>query len=735
MKMSERLRFAAPPSLAPATTVVETTISDIERILALPRRPPVDCERNPFTKLYKPETQALIEIITERFSRGTRVSCGCRERRITKQGNQLFISLVGGAVPTAPVVTTVDAFVADLQAFNGTEQSLKDKVLALPDGQVLEVPAADNGRGHPCIQTLNAVQSWFLREAAMVGGVVGFCGVGSGKSMAFLLSSLIFPDSKKSVLLIEPKQRAHYRSQYLRLREHFRVSSISFDDGQPGYIVPGTSPLHLISYSVLSLTKNSDMLDERDPDTLMLDEAHRACGQSAINRRVKRFCAEKIKRRVEALRRGEMVAARAVRLLDASGTLENKSIEDTHMLCTFSLGMGSPLPLDPNEAEKWSGVIDPAGIPDRKSKTAKMLQRVFGDGEYNDSDLTELFSLGPEKAVRNGFRDRRLQTLGIISASASSINASMYIGERKPPKMPAAVREALLKVRTESLRPDGEVLVEKIEQISTARHVGCGFYTYWAFPKHPCTCGGIEPRCKDCLLIDDWFAKRKAYNKELRTKLQLGEAGLDSPALCWDAAERFWSSSKERGPIWEAMSFTKWKEIEYRVEYEEREKWIEDGGDWLAKDAAKWALDEAKGVVWFQSIPFGRRVAELTGLPYFNGGPGAEDRLRAQKGDRSIICSIKAHGAGTDGLQQLFGDQLIAEVPASNSSAQGWEQILGRLHREGQPRDRINTWCYLHTRELKDAFYKAYEQAEFNYEMTGNRQKLLMADMDVEGVG
>jgi intein/homing endonuclease len=555
-------------------------------------------------------------------------------------------------------------------------------------------------------------------------------------SIAFLLAALIYPDSKLAVLLFEPKQRQHYRSQYLRLREHFRVGSIVFDDGQPGYTVPGTTPLHLISYSVLSQTRNSDMLDKRSPDTLMLDEAHRACGDSAINRRVKRYIADKIKQREEKIQQGKPVFSRAVRLLDASGTLESEGVEDTHMLCTFSLGTGSPIPLDPVEAEKWAKVIDPSYQPDRKSLTAKMLQRTFGGGEVDDSDMNNLFGPGPEVAIRRGFRQRRLWTPGIISASASTINAAIYLSERKPPKMPQSVKDALLKVRTEQLRPDGELLTEKMEQVGCARNVACGYYNYWAFPAHPCLCEELERRCDECALIDDWFAKRKVFNKELRTKLQAGEQYLDSKTLCEEAAKRYFQEPAYQGelPTWACMSWPAWAEIENRVQHEEREKWIENGGDWLVQDAAKWALDEKKGVVWIQGDAFGQALSKLTGLPLYNGGPGAEARLRSEKGNRSIICSIKAHGAGTDGLQEIFQHQLIVETPASNSKQSGYEQLLGRLHREGQKAPEVFTEGYFHVRELKDALRKAVEQAEFNYEMTGNKQKLFMADISVEGL-
>ncbi len=729
-----------PPTHKSVALEVKDTVSDIQRILALPRRPPVDCERDPITKRYPPATEALIGVMTERFSRGRRLSCACRPRRVTMlmDGSLEIMRVMPEGLSAAVVYTSVQAFVADTFVNGHTtavEVATSQAVMALKPGQTLELVAADGGMGHPCIDRLNAVQAWFLREAAQVGGVVGFCGVGSGKSIAFILAALLFT-ARLGMLLIEPKQRRHYRSQYLRTREHFRVGSIVFDDGQPGYTVPGTMPLHLLSYSVVSQTKNTGLLDERDPDALMLDEAHKACGDSAINRRVKRFAASKIQRREEALARGDKVRARALNLLDASGTLESEGVEDTQMLCAYSLGTGSPLPLDPIEAGRWSAVMDRSYMPDRQSATALMLQRVFGGGVV-DPQLIDIGD-GPEKAIRKGFCDWRLHTPGIISASASSIGASIYLIGRDPPKMPQSVKDALMDVRTKKMRPDGEVLEEKVEQVSCARHVACGFYTYWAFPKHKCECVPPPPapvirRCKECILIDDWYAKRKAYSKDLRAKLLIGEVHLDSPANCEAAAERFFQQPKYEGPlpVWACETWPAWRDIEHQVEYEEREKWIKDGGDFLVKDAAEWAA-EHKGVIWVQSRAFGNALSKMTGLPFYNGGVGTEERMRAEKGNRSIICSIKAHGAGTDGLQYIYNKQLIVETPASNASQEGYEQLFGRLHREGQQKPEVWTWGYFHVPELLDALRSAIAQAEINFEMTKNRQKLLCTDRDIK---
>jgi len=551
-----------------------------------------------------------------------------------------------------------------------------------------------------------------------------------------LLLPLLFPDAALAVICIEPKQRLHYKHHYLRLREHFRVTTVVLDDNTIGFhgTVQGTVPTHLISYSVLSQTKNSDMLDRLDPDVLVLDEAHRACGDSAINKRIKRFIHGKIQRREQAMAAGRPARVRAVNLFPGSGTLENKSVQDTQMLCSYALGTGSPLPLDPDVAVAMSAVMDATRRPDRESAFAKRLQMVFTGRIFAENDIVSSLFGEPEKEVRQGFQRRRSHTFGIITASSSSVNASIYIAERKAPPMPESVRDALRMVRAEAKRPDGEELAEKMHQVECARDVIGGFYRYWAFPKHKCSCGGVEPRCEGCVYIDDWFNKRKAFSKELRAKLAQGELHLDTDKLCREAAKRFWQDPPYQGslPKWDCQSWPAWAAIENTVEHVEKTKWIGgNDGFYLARDAAEWATSN-KGVLWFKSEPFGRKIAELAGIPYFNGGPGGEARLAAEKGDRSIVCSIKAHGAGTDGLQHKFHKQLIVEPPASNGGNEGMEQLLGRLHRPGQRADVVETYCYLHASELVDAWRQVVLQAEFNHDMLKTKQRVLMADMDFE---
>jgi len=75
-------------------------------------------------------------------------------------------------------------------------------------------------------------------------------------------------------------------------------------------------------------------------------------------------------------------------------------------------------------------------------------------------------------------------------------------------------------------------------------------------------------------------------------------------------------------------------------------------------------------------------------------------------------------------LQFLFHDQLVANPPAS---AAAWEQLIGRLHREGQNADEVAASVYRHTPEMADAIDRAVRTAKYVESTMGSLQKLLAA--------
>lgn len=541
-----------------------------------------------------------------------------------------------------------------------------------------------------CITRLNPAQAWALREMGRVGGLLGYISAGGGKSVLGILSALSLPDCHRVVLLAEPTQRIHYRRWYDRLAAHFRVPGMRFSSTPGDFLfVEGEPLVTFVAYSELSSPKATELLEMLDPDTIVADECHRIA--AAASSRTKRFL--------------RYLAARSAsdkgpaRFAGWSGTLIKKSVKDAAHLSAHALGEGSPMPLDPSEVEAWSAVMDPGPRPDTTSALAREMRAALG---------------GPGiERLRAGFQSRLLATPGVVSAKSASVGASLYLHERKVGAIPAAVDFYLKQVREAWTRPDGEELVEVTEKLACARQIASGFYYHWIFRDND----PVE-------LIERWFANRKAWNRELRGKLLGAEAHLDSPMLCAHAAERHYVVPPYTGhlPTWRALTWPDWRDVKDLVWHDTKTAWIDD---YLTRDAATWAT-ENRGIVWYLSSAFGRKVAELAGLPYHGGGPDAEAKILAEDGSRSVIASIKAHGTGRDGLQRIFSKQLIAEVPSSGDI---WQQLLARLWRPGQEADAVETWVYLHVEENREAMRKARDYARFVAESTGQRQSLLDADM------
>lgn len=520
--------------------------------------------------------------------------------------------------------------------------------------------------------------------------------------------SLLAPlavDCKTAIILIKPDQRIHYRAAYLRLREHFRVPSLIFDrndsvDTQGAYIVDGAPTAHVIPYSLLSNPKSTTLLEQIAADTVIADEWHLLANRGST--RTTRFLRYMSKEPCK-------------RLAGWSGSTIKKSVKDAAHLAAHSLGLASPYPIKQDDVEAFGAVIDPSPMPDRTSPTARRLLAAFGkDVKYAD-DPAFAIGLCGDGGIREGFRERVFSTLGVIATSASSAPCSLTIKERVITRMPEDVCAKLAEARL-GHRPDGEELTEAVEITACARTVAAGYYHYWAYPRNE----PIEIR-------EDWFAKRQAWNRELRAKLIYGETHLDSPHLCANAAERAWRDPRYEGslPVWPADNWPAWIAIKDAIEPDPRTRVFDD---FLASDAAAWAT-EHRGIVWVQSRAFGQRIAELAGINYHGGGPDAESRIHAEDGKRSIVVSLKAHGESRDELQFKFYKQLFAEVM---SSADRWEQALGRLVRQGQLADTVETWVYRHVSENRDAFRNAVMYAEYIEATTPNKQLILAADCEFE---
>jgi hypothetical protein len=536
-----------------------------------------------------------------------------------------------------------------------------------------------------CIDTLLPAQAWVLYEAPLAGGLLGAVGVGHGKTGLDILSPMVM-NCKLAVLLVPPNLKQQLVDAYELWAEHFDVPSLVLEG--KGRINPGKPVLHVVAYSKFSRPESTNLLEQLAPDLIILDEAHRwRHPDTATTSRGLRY----------------FYNHSECRLCCWSGTLTDKSIKDYAHLAAIALRERSPLPIDPQVVEQWSCAVDP-------------------DGQGMPGALRALCM--PGETLYKGFGRRLTETQGVVTTRAGAINAAINLHERKAPPLPHALEVMLNTLREANVRPDGEELIDQLEVAKNARQLACGFYYRWRFPRG-------EPE----ELILEWFETRKNWHKELREKLRARQEHLDSEQLCRNAAVRFYAEQEtgvrhSKGghrdgtpplPVWESDWWPAWRDIADRVYHETEAVWVDD---FLALDAAAWAKQH-KGVVWYEHEAFGRRVAELSGLPMYGGGDEAATALVRETGKRSVVVSMQAHGTGRDGMQHIWREQLVANP---RSSATAWEQLLGRLHRIGQRADEVDTYVYRHTQEMQDAIDKAVVRAKYIEGTMTTSQKLLVAN-------
>jgi hypothetical protein len=569
---------------------------------------------------------------------------------------------------------------------------------------------------NPCITSFRSLQGWYLWESREVGGAAGFIPVGGGKTGLDIMVPMVVPGTKRAVLMIRPGEVKQLMSDWRVWGQHFKVPNIA---GGTGPHVPGRPVLEVFPYSMAQRPENAfwwrARAEQGGVDLVIADECQRLKNRkaSSTHRFLKHFAAHP-----------------ETKFFTHSASFTTREVEDFCHLLAVALRESSPMPLSPSVVEQWGEYLNPSltGAPADPGALRKLCR-----DESEDLD----------KAVHR----RIIETRGVISTADVSVKVGVTYRAMPHPAIPPAITEALNKVRREEKRPDGETLFDAMEVATVAMQVACGFYYFWRFPTgHVKDFEGrpVEDDEKRKFIIDRWYAARKDWHWELREELKSRREGLDSPKLLRDAAERDLAGlpSRKDAPTWDSDTFAAWKRIEACVEPVPAVQWIDD---YLARESAAWAKKQV-GIVWYRFSAFGRRVAELTGLPRYGekaakvynlnptpamlkaregkmalgdweDTPG--DWIQVELGERSIIASLASMGTGRN--LQSFHRQLWPTPPADGAA---WEQGVGRCHRYGQNKD-VTVDVFRHTREHTDAFEKACRFAEYQQVITGNPQKLL----------
>jgi hypothetical protein len=476
------------------------------------------------------------------------------------------------------------------------------------------------------------------------------------------LITLLLPhvlDSTNTVLLVPPQLKKQLR------REIETLYSKHFD-------LP-LDVITVVAYSELSQAKHADILERIKPDLIICDETHNVRNRNAARtKRFLRFFKDNPGTRFVAL----------------SGTITSRSLNDYAHLIELALRKCSPLPRGYREVMDWAGALDVK--PEYEVKPGALVRFCAKD-----------------ESPRAGFRRRLTESQGVVASSENEVGSSLVI-ERLSIKVPYAIFETYSDTK-KHWSIEGEEFSDALSMVRVLRQLATGFYYRWAWP------GGVKDY--------EWLEARANWNKAVREKLKQSRAGLDSPLLLANAAERALKielgvfKDRDGSPLWPqgVEPWVAWKAVKHRPEPPTEAIWLDD---FLLHDLEKRARAAgAPTIIWYEHKAVGERLAKLSGLPLFDSGTDASISR-----DPIIIASIAVQGTGKN--LQHYSNNLFASLPANGTV---FEQTISRTHRPGQLADVVTAGWYGHFPETISTLDKIRTDALYQRETLGAPQKVLSA--------
>ena len=507
--------------------------------------------------------------------------------------------------------------------------------------------------------SLLPAQAKALFELDQTGGLVVPIPVGGGKTLITLLAPLV--TKAKKPLLLAPASLIKKTARELKIyRKDWRVPN-----------------LETCSYEKLSRASASGFLIEGGFDLVMLDEAHKVKNKRAsVTKRILEFKTHSPKTKFIVL----------------SGTFTNKSLKDYSHTSAMCLGDGTPVPKG-QALESWAGVLD------AKAESPEEPINVFehiADKSEEDEKRVKLLHSGSfeqaQKAAREIYAKRLLETPGVVGYTAPSCGASIYLEPVKYELGPR-IRESIQLLREKNELPGGRDLMSQLEVWTKGQEMSLGFYHYWD-PEPPF----------------EWRERRKAWARFSRTFLSRSKTIHSPNQLALEI---------KAGRV-ECSDYFQWKKVE--------KDFIPcTHSDWLSDEAIKAVIEDCKKdqtLIWCASKTFAKRLAEISGLPWF-GAQGLNKNgllIEDYDGSDSLIVSAKPNLQGRN--LQKYNRNLICGIPPTPSD---WEQLIGRTHRTGQEADEIQVRILCGSADQVRLFDSVRVQARY-VEDTMTYQKILAAD-------
>lgn len=533
-------------------------------------------------------------------------------------------------------------------------------------------------------ETLRAVQAASLVEMAHNGGLFGPQRVGAGKTLTSLLGFLVLR-AQRPVLLLPANLIEKTNRDIEMLRKTWHI---------PGNVAR-------ISYEMLGHAAHSQDLEIASPDVIIADECHKMkSADAAVTARVKRYMQKNPQTKFVAL----------------SGTMIRNSMEEYYHLIRWCLKERAPVPFDLAEQKAWSGCLDPKKPLDGMSVKPGVLVELC-----NKEELA-IFAEDPTKAARTAYRRRLNETPGVVATEEGALLSLSGTGvmslniDSINVELPA-IKDIVSDLKLEKMHPDGYKCIDKIEVWRHLRELCCGFYYRW---------NPLPPQ--------EWRNARSAWayfvNEELKKYPEIDTEGQITQMI---KNKEIVSPEYDQ---WQAQLIRPLPDTGEPFEINTEAVWIDEG---MLHACAKW-LKQNVGICWVEHIEFGKKLAEISGLPYYGAG-GLNEAGRdivldfpdkdkhgnpSPPAKKSIIASIPANATGKN--LQVFKRNLVPLTPMSSST---WEQMLGRTHRDGQQADEVSATLLISMKEQVVWYELAIAVARNVSDMSGQEQKLCYATSTV----
>tara|TARA_R110002095_G_C4251957_1_gene240416 strand:+ start:11187 stop:13295 length:2109 start_codon:yes stop_codon:yes gene_type:complete len=573
-------------------------------------------------------------------------------------------------------------------------------------------------------------QSSAIASYIDVGGGFFPIGVGWGKTgISLYIAELAYKAGTRKILLLVPPQ---VYAQLTKKDVPFWRKMVNLSvplhrlGGQPAAMrrriyKAGRKGLYIVPYSLLSVKDTLEMLEAIDPDLVIADEVHNLKNRQAA--RTKRLFGWRDWRKEQG---------RMPRFVGMSGTITSKSIDDYHHLITWALGDNSPLPRTGALAYAWGQVIDSGSSVIGEFQTGPLRPLVkWAQDNFSGEVFRDTIS-----DFRRAFRLRLTSAPGVVSTGDAEIGTSLIIETMECAKPGKELQDLMVKVKEDFQTPNGDEIDHAIHTFKWLNELSAGFYNELVWPEIERICARTDltpPQATAALKkAKEHHVRRQMYHKELRGFLNDAPLGMDTPMEV--ARQINQHPEKLNGLL--VMAYDNMKVVEEESIEEfglliEREGRIQRVDSYKIDNAIAWAgkLPKGKGaILWFWHNGVGtwlRDAAQKAGLDYLfcpAGNQGNEDIIEEMNAGRVIIASMGAHGTGKN--LQHFQSQLFVQWPRDAKLA---EQVLGRLHRNGQLADEITANRYDANGFDTTNFAATLNDSCYVHQSTGQRQKLIYA--------